>query len=1121
MDLTAEQANAVERRDRSLLLSATAGSGKTRVLVERFARAVACDRTPPERILTITFTDKAAYELQTRIRARLGELGERDAAREAEAAFISTIHGFCTRLLRSEPLGAGLDPHFEVLDEAGAAGLQDRAFDRALDEFFGGRTGVAGERALELSARFGLRRLEQAIRALHEQLRSRGESTPSLPPAVARGDRSVARAQLEAARAAAAIELGSQAEPGNATIAALERIERCGQLLGAQQPSAAELSAVKVAATLRSDACQAYNDACDVFAAACADVEALEIAPALDALLRAYGGAYRLLKRARGALDFDDLELEALALLRSDRSLCEAWAERFELVMVDEFQDVNPRQAALLELLERDNLLVVGDPFQSIYGFRHADPGLLEARRGTLAARGATATLEQNFRSHPDLISAVNLAFGQRFGEHYTPLRAARPDDGQTAPRLELLVTDTAGWGAAGGGPGWRRAEAQLVGERLAELLGSGQADAATTVVLLRAATSMATYERALAERGVATLAVGGGFWSGLEVQDLLGYLRALANPLDTVALYTLLGSPLVGLSTDALALIGIAAERLERDPWWTIRSEPPAELEAGERERLLAFAERFAAERLLAPRLGVDVLLSRALEASGYEDRLLSYPGGPRRLANVRKLVRIARRFEAAEGRDLRGLVDHLRRVSQAVPREPDAPTEADGALRLMTIHAAKGLEADVVCVADLGRAYSNGSPPLLVSGERLGFCVPQPDGANLPALHYEALLAERRGAERAEEDRILYVAMTRARERLLLSGASAIDRWGSETGTPLGWVGPALVEALPREHPAVLRVEADGRQLPVRVVVAEATAERALEAAPVAAGPTGAPSPWPPAPRAAHPGPSSDPAALSYSGLSSYASCGYRYYLERVLGLPEVSDELVATNGGGALDARQRGSLAHALLERLDFGRPVAPIAEAVSEAAAALSLSPAAGEVEEVAELVAQFMDSPLCARLAAARAVRREHPFGFMLGETLLNGFLDVVAEEPGLTLVVDYKSDRVGDRDLEALTEHDYGAQRLLYALAALRQGAPLVEVAHCYLERPEEPVSVSYAAADIAALEARVLELAAGIAAERFEVAAEPHRGLCAGCPGRARLCSWDRQMTARELAPA
>jgi ATP-dependent exoDNAse (exonuclease V) beta subunit len=271
-----------------------------------------------------------------------------------------------------------------------------------------------------------------------------------------------------------------------------------------------------------------------------------------------------------------------------------------------------------------------------------------------------------------------------------------------------------------------------------------------------------------------------------------------------------------------------------------------------------------------------------------------------------------------------------------------------------------------------------------------------------------------------------------------------------------------------------------------------------------------------------------------LSYSQLQDYARCGYRYYLTRVLGLPRVAppppDELEPAEEPetpAPLEGRIRGTLAHLLLERLDFARPAPPSAEEVRALGAEHGLQLEPEHVEDVRAQVAAFAASPLCARLAEARGVRREAGFAFSLeadgGGPLLSGFVDVLAREAdGTVLVVDYKTDRLAEDESPAeLVARSYTTQRMVYALAALQDGAPGVEVAYALLERPGEPVTATFTQADVPALVDALLGLADGVLAERWPVAEHPHRELCGECPGRAALCSWPERTTLRPAEEA
>ena len=250
---------------------------------------------------------------------------------------------------------------------------------------------------------------------------------------------------------------------------------------------------------------------------------------------------------------------------------------------------------------------------------------------------------------------------------------------------------------------------------------------------------------------------------------------------------------------------------------------------------------------------------------------------------------------------------------------------------------------------------------------------------------------------------------------------------------------------------------------------------------------------------------------ATLSYSSLTAHARCGYRFYLERVLRLPESDPVAVVEQEG--LDPRDRGSIAHLILERLDLAAPVLPTRDEVRALGRRFNADPTLEEADELLALLTGFLAaSPLLARLRDARRIRVEAGFALALPSPespLLNGYLDVLAEEAdGTALVVDWKSDRLHGADPERSMGEAYGVQRAVYALAALGTGTPEVEVVHAFLERPDHPVTASFTQADVPELWAGLLAGAAPLLAGAFPVSPAPHLALCNGCPGRGTLCS-------------
>jgi ATP-dependent exoDNAse (exonuclease V) beta subunit len=928
------------------------------------------------------------------------------------------------------------------------------------------------------------------------------------------------------------------------------------------------------------------------------------------------------LKEARSALDFEDLELRARDLLRARPDLCTTVAERYRQVMVDEFQDTNKLQNEIVDLVAGERLFAVGDERQSIYGFRHADVELFRERGAAAAAAGRAASLRTNFRSRPEVLAAVNAAFGSVWEEH-EPLAPA-PGSSSTPPRMdpavELLMVDRSKprWEAAvgadafGTGVGesiWRGAEARLLAKRIGELAGPGHAfEYGEVAILLRASTDMALYERALVERGIPAYSHGGrGFSEAQQVGDLRAYLAALANPLDELALTMLMASPLVGASLGCVAAIARRSKRMRRDPWWALEQafRPggdgsdglAAGLPADDRARVAAFVERFARERAEAPRLALETVIDRAVTESGYDRVVLAMPGGDRRLANVRKLMRIARRFEAAEGRDLRRFIDHLDEREELRAHEGEAPVEGEArtpAVRLMTIHAAKGLEFPVVCVADLGRPMRGGDDGGIQVAEdgRVGLRLASLSGESRGALEWDRLEEEQTARAEEEERRIFYVAMTRAEEHLVLSGATDLSKWPEPRPLrePLDWIwravapgakdlldgAPVGVDEYDTDHGHVrvactalspasvdeLLASEDRRPGEPAAAAAEPPAAASPPAAadpPAAASPPAAAEPAelpasPPRDRLAAPAQPLPVARLSYSSLEGYRRCGYRFYLERVARLGSLDNaalagrsraaEAAAANAAAAPEDGQlvlaldtarpiaaptegitpllRGTIVHQLLERVDMRAPETPDADAIERSLRGHGSPAEPEEIEWIATLIEGFVRSPLRERIAAAQRVRTELAFAFELPAAdrppvLVNGVVDVHAEEPDGLLIVDYKTDPLDGQDPAAVVERGYTTQRLVYALAGLRAGAERVEVAYSLLEAPNDPVAATFGPADRETLEHELTALAGGLLGGDFRPTDTPHRDLCWTCPGRPALCSWGPEMTLRE----
>jgi ATP-dependent exoDNAse (exonuclease V) beta subunit len=1102
-----QQQTAVEATGQ-IFVSAGAGTGKTMVLVERFVRAVCDEGVDVDSILVITYTKRAAAELRARIRARLHELGRHDLARRLDGAWISTIHGFCNRLLKTHPLAAGLDPRFRELDDAQGSVLRSEAFDAALAEFVGGDPDPD---RLRLLATYGIGGLRRMLTGVYETLRSSGrelvlelaETESVLPDAVAEWT-AAARCILEDAPATDA-----------------QRVAAAGALvLASSEPERLlDLSAVKAkgerAATFDEARVRVEKAALDVVAARDRDL--------LQALLDAFGARYQDAKDRESVLDFEDLQLRARDLLRRNESVRTREQLRFRQVCVDEFQDTNRLQCELIDQLaaHAESVFFVGDEFQSIYGFRHADVRVFRERRAEAAT---VLPLTLNYRSRPEVLAVVNELFGGEFGDDFQPLHASGdfPDPVFGAP-VELLVTDKSSY--ADTDVHWRRAEARHIARRVRELVDNGDAEPGEIVLLFAAGTDAEWYEEELRLQGLATYrATGRGYFGQQQVVDLLAYLRLLHNRYDDEALLTVLASPFVGVSNDALVLIRRAASK--RPLFSGIEKDLPPQLAPADERLLTAFLQRF--KRLSSTRASLERLCEQIVAAHDYDLAVLARWDGRRRYANLRKLARLARSYEELRGADIEGFVRFVAEQEAVGAKELEAVAEEEGgdAVRLLTIHAAKGLEFKVVVVADAGRDRQPPAPDeiLALSDGRFGFKVAHPStGKRLDAAGYEAVRAARKAEEDAERLRLYYVAMTRAVDRLLVSGAIDPTRQ-SERTTPIGWVLDRLDAREELEHAGrePIELERGGARVLVRVdrfapepepaTVFDAREDGQLEL--FADDAVFAPLPDAPVlqPLAAlAPPPLFRARKLSYTALALFERCSYRFFAERVANMRERAVRGEVPTGPAGLAGTEIGDAVHRLLEEIDLAEPRLP--DDADERVRAWYPDVTPEELERIRGLVTAYCESDLARRVAALPSPTKERHFSFEHDGVLLHGFLDVHSFDHERAVVVDYKTNALEEASPAELVEADYRLQRLVYALACMRAGANEVEVAYVFLEQPDAVVVSTLTREDVPALEA---ELSAAIARiQAGEFVPTPSEHACASCPALDLVCAGPRLRSA------
>ncbi len=541
MELSSEQLAAVERSGQDVCVVAGPGSGKTRVLVERFAWLVEQRSVDPTRILAITFTEKAATMMKRKLVERFAN--RQDVRERVERAWVATIDAFCARLLRENAIEAGLTPDFSVLDEGSAKRMQRDATERALDELFRERPDEMRRllEGLALSTSDDARQVDLAASLLdvHESMRLAG--VRELPNAGAGPAHDV----LPEARRLAA-EVGREAAwshlhdwvreflalpPDQTTRQRFEVLARFNANLRGKKKGQETVKQLKeVLPGLAQQWILAWHSG---------------LPEMLREAVARLDREYREAKQREGAVDFADLEALAIELLESHPELRERIVNQFDHLLMDELQDTNRLQWKLMGLIRRNNFFAVGDINQSIYGFRHADRTVFERYRAELREKGSQIDeLTGNYRSRREILAAVTEVLKESEGVEPRELAARRETTFLGGPAVERLV---------GIGEHAANAEAEIVAARIAEwaLEGRKWGDFA---ILVRALHSAEHFEAALETRAIPFLVSGGRtFLEARETLDLMALLAAMVNPLDQIAAAGVLRGPLVGWSDEQL----------------------------------------------------------------------------------------------------------------------------------------------------------------------------------------------------------------------------------------------------------------------------------------------------------------------------------------------------------------------------------------------------------------------------------------------------------------------------------------------------------------------------------------------------------------------------------------
>ncbi|MDO9557669.1 MAG: UvrD-helicase domain-containing protein [Coriobacteriia bacterium] len=1116
MYLSDEQRAAVDAGPVDLFIGAGAGSGKTRVLTARFVHAVLglspYPETPARSILTVTFTERAAGELAERIRGSLVAEGSTERACHVEDAWISTIHGMCSRILRQYAFDAGLDPRFAVANEVEAGMLAHDALEAAIRNSIA----VGDEDVGQLLDAMGFSAIMTTVSDLHANIRSMGRSLQEVllmtrEDVRARIDAVVAGLERVRERMASTCRTGLKTVSDNLEL--LEQAENVGRAIVASGllGDAGPLCELALAKRIGGD--ELHNglvEEANTFIEQLTMLDAQRIVrPYEEALLRllvAFHDAYAALKAERSLLDFEDLQVLVADLLEKRPDIAREYRQRFRMIMIDEFQDTNELQLKIAGYLSEENLCTVGDDKQSIYSFRHADVKVFRGRESTTKR---VERLADNYRSHPELLAFFNGLFGAEafFGAglmHLKPGDREPAANGwpETRERARVVFVDVEkGCGLSGA-----EAEAVTIAEEFAILRDQGVAQGDMVLLLRKMSGAVELFERELKRRGFDVfIASGGIYFDTPEVGELTALLRLADNAFDDEAAVTVLAGRFTRASDESLFRLREAAGR---GSLWGAACRATDLVIADADKRVIAQTVHVV-ERMRSARGSVPLreLLLEACEWLDYDLTLFAGgENGSRAWANVLKLARMAEEFEDSAHGDIGSFLDYLSLRDEHVASEQQATVagERAKAVRIMSIHAAKGLEFPVVGVASFsGTAPGPRSTLVGRSGESLllGMKLPLPEGSRRTSADTtaHALLAKDVKTTDAEEiKRLLYVACTRAEHGLVLCIRDDLTK--PSTGGSL----PALVrQALGFEEcgPQVDQhvTLANGAQVDVRVTKPQADA-RAI-GTPDTARVCEEPPPLPEAPEPIAVS-STAPTIISYSGLGLYAKCPYRFYAKKIAGFPLP----IRQSGSRGTDPRDFGNAVHEAL-REACGATVPDEARLASIAHAHGVKDDAIGRLKRS---VAAFTSSTLAAEVRSAERVLTECSINALVNGTVLVGSIDLLAWSGETALVVDYKT---GSSELPAEEARSrYELQASCYALAVLRTGAGRARVVFFESERGGRQTEFLYESNDAHFVEMRLGGMLDTMAAGEFSPLASYDASVCDDCAAFGALCPVTRR---------
>lgn len=1050
---TPEQALAINTIKSNVSLLAGAGSGKTYVLMKRFVQILRADLSVnPTNIVAITFTRKAADEIKGRVRQAVSECVEQaqtdlerlrwqEHLQKVESAPISTIHSLCSRILRDNPVETQLDPEFTILEDFEAQDF----FKETLQQYL--RKNIKENAALRrLVQTYGVNSFVNQVTVLGDKLselvREDNLAEPYLKakeelPALQQKLFAALREVIEAREA-----LGAKTKGRQTLTEAAGLLDEMQKQLLAPEPDCSLLDAsgvVKVSGKALAAELTNLKNLRQELNHVLLNAKGCDLVQDWLAVLQEFYACLSARKQENNVLFNDDLDLLAIEHLQKNEALRQKYQERYKYIMVDEFQDTNERQRQLIYLLcgnkldGKNNLFIVGDVKQSIYRFRHADVSVFNKVKEDIAQNaGKNLGMKTNFRSTQSIVESCNTAFCQLMDLPKEEICLEHHEGANTGGAKVCLMqvpykSKDDELGAKE--DKWQK-EAEAIAAYLQQELPKVEPQlrsGASKAILLRAMTHCEILRQTLQGYGINCVVVKGkGFYEQQEVLDILNLLAALHNRYASLELAGALRSNYFGLDDATLTQLFWQTEN-DKPLWDVLQAVGSGELQLNlqPEQQALAMhaAERLRSLRQAAALMALPELFAQLWNELKPEFVLSQQANGPSKLANVKKLRRLAQQYCQTKQASLAEWLQNVKDLRASSSKEPAATVQADDALQIMTIHNSKGLEFDLVILPQLDKSVKGDTASIKYlpgkEGEQglLGIKVPDKEMQLQNSGVYELAKARDSELEEAESRRLLYVAMTRAQKQLLMVGTVAEEKL------------PEAVSGLPaakgwwQQLQAVYEADWEKRESScpwVRLLCAAALSpavaqqgeQQKLALEPLALAPLPAYA-------------ACGRTCFTASALQTYLHCQRQYYYQQVLAVPEL-EQTVAGEQAHELPASVTGSIVHKALELYNGYNAEAVFAVALEK------FAPGAAATQ-----AKSMFDAYIVSDLYKALPKKQKRELEFvqpLQQELAAEGVIDLLAfDEEDKMIIVDYKTGTPPEPDEVKL---GYAYQLALYKDAA-------------------------------------------------------------------------------------